>query len=336
SGIRTVVESVVSETQAPPRTYAVADALNSFADAVVAKSKNDASRADASLRASMASDPRFLPAQLLAMKFFAEQGKEADAVAAARQVIALDPANLEAARRVARASLINGDLQQAFALYDLVLKRDPKDAEALNLLARHAVSAGDTAKFGQMLGRLRALPTMQVEAHEPDILAAAGRIEAATDRYYTIEETAQDSPALALKIGRFSVLRHSVPVAEEVELKKLATSDPLYGYHMLRAYIAAAKQNRAEALSELDKALNAAVPGDDSWTCAAEVHALLANTSGVFESLERAAKRKEPTAGYVLAHPLFRYLESEARFQKLKGELTAQQAETRAALAALR
>lgn len=105
---------------------------------------------------------------------------------------------------------------------------------------------------------------------------------------------------------------------------------------MMNAYIAAEKQDRAAALRELTAALGAAVPGDESWTYAAEVHALLDDTPGVMTSLEKAAQRKEPTAAYVLAHPLFRYLASDPRFVELKGKLTAQQAEIRTALAQVR
>jgi tetratricopeptide (TPR) repeat protein len=332
SGIRAIVQYVVSEVRAQPRSYAVADALNSFADAVVARSVNDAARTDSSLRASLASDPNFLPAQLLAMEYFTATGNGADALAAAKQVVALDPQNLGAARRVARESLIIGDLQQAFALFDVVLKLEPKDAEALNHVARYAISAGDTAKFTATLARMRGLPAMQVSVHEPDVVAASGRIDSAIQRYYVVEEKVKGSPALALKIGRLSVLRHSLEIAD-IELKQLAQTDPLYGYHMLRAYIAAEKKQRDEALQELQAATAAAVPGDDTWTCAAEVHAILDDTQGVIDSLERAAQRKEPTAAYVLAHPLYRYLENEARFQKLRETLVAQQAEIRTALA---
>jgi tetratricopeptide (TPR) repeat protein len=334
SGIQTVVQWVIAEVQAKPRTYA-ADALNSFADAVVARSRNDAPRADASVRASLASDPKFLPAQLLAMELFASSGRDADAIAAAREVVALDPANLGAARKVARASLMSGDLQQAFALFDLVLRRDPKDAEALNHAARYALAAGDTEKFKALLARLATLPSIQVEAHEPDLLASEGRIGVAIQRYYTIEETAADNSALALKIGRLAVLRHSLPIAE-IEQKKLAQNDPLYGHHLLNAYIAAEKQDRATAKKELDSALASAVPGDASWTYAAEVHAMLNDTPSVLAALEKASQRKEPTASYVLANPLFQYLASDPRFLKVKERLTAQQAEIRTALAQLR
>lgn len=331
NGIRTVVQMVVDEVHARPRNFAAADALNSFADAVVARSQNDTSRTDTALRAAIASDPKFLPAQLLAMEVF----RDADAIAAARQVIELDPSNLEAARKVARASLAGGNLQQAFAFYDLILERSRGDGEALNHVARYALSAGDTQTFTATLAKLKGVPAVQVTAHEPDALAAAGRIDVAIQRYYVVEEQTPDNAALALKIGRLSVLRHSLPIAE-IELKKLASSDPLYGRHMLAAYMAAEQQQRADAFQELQSALSASVPGDDAWTCAAEVHAILADTGGVLDALEKAAARKEPTAAYVLAHPLFRYLESEPRFQKLKATLTEQQAEIRAALAPLR
>jgi len=335
SGIRAVVEQAVTEARAKPRTFAAADALNSFADAVVAKSANDAARADTSLRAALASDPNFLPAQLMAMQLFADAGKNEDAIAAAKQVATLDPANLDAARRVARASLISGDLQQAFAFYDLVLEREPNDAESLNLIARYAVSANDTAKFNATLARLKRVPPLQVEAHEPDLLAAAGRLGVAADRYYDVASKGQGSPALSLKMGRLYVLRHTLVLADD-ELKKLAQSDPLYGHHMLKAYIAAEYRNAAEAKSELDKALTAATPGDDSWTAAAEVHAILADTSGVLAALEKAVQRKEPTAAYVLANPLFRYLASEPRFQKVAATFTEQQGEERRALATVK
>jgi len=332
SGIRAMVTWILEELDAEPRTYAATDALNWFADAAVARSLNDSGREEASLRAAMTAAPSFLPAQLMAMEFFSAQGKEADALAAARQVMVLDPENLNAVRKVARTSLMAGDLQQSFAAFDLVLRREPKDAEALNLVARYAVAAGDTEKFTATLARMRGLPAMQVSVHEPDSLTAAGRIETAIQRYYTLEEKSPASAALALKIGRLSVLRHSLEMAS-IELNKLAKSDPLYGFHMLSAYIAAQKGEREVAQRELETALASSVAGDDAWTSAAEVHAVLNDTPAVMAALEKAAQRKEPTAAYVLSHPLFRYLENEPRFQKLKETLLAQQQEIRAALA---
>jgi Tfp pilus assembly protein PilF len=333
SGIRSMVEFVTTEVKAKPRTYAAADALNSFATALSARSANDNVAADTALRAAMQSDPQFLPAQLLAMEFFAATGKDADAVAAAKQVVALDPANLDAARKAARASLIGGDLEAAFGLYQRILDREPKDAEALNLTARYALAVGDTQRFNATLGRMRGLPPMQIAAHPPDLLAASGRLSTAVDRYYDVNP--RDGAALSLKIGRLSVLRHSVPLAED-ELKKLSQSDPLYSYHMLNAYIAAENRKRDEAVGELEKALTAAVPGDDSWTSAAEIYAILNDTKGVMAALQKAAQRKEPTAAYVLANPLFKYLENDADYAKLRESLTAQQAEIRTALAQLK
>lgn len=331
TGIRAVVEQALAEAKAKPRNFTAA-ALNSYAEAVVAKTRNDPAGTDASLRAALASDPNFLPAQLLAMQFYADNGRNAEALTAARQVATLDPNNLDAARRVARASLVSGDLQQAFAFYDLILDRQPADAEALNLVARYAVSVNDTARFNATLARLKKVPALEVTVHEPDLLASAGRLGLAADRYYDLTESGGRNATLALKIGRLYVLRHTETLAEE-ELKHLAQNDPLYGYPMLKAYIAAENRKAAEARKELQSALSAAEPGDDSYTAAAEVHAILNDTSGVLSSLERAAQRKEPTSAYVLANPLFRYLESEPRFQKLRADLTAQQDEVRRALA---
>jgi hypothetical protein len=334
SGIRAVVEQAVSEAKAQPRTFAAADVLNSYADAVVAKSVNDSVRADTSLRAALTFDPNFLPAQLMAMQFYADAGKQDEALAAAKQVALLDPRNVDAARRVARTSLLRGELEQAFRFYDVVLDREPNDAESLNLVARYAVSANDTAKFNATMLRLKRLPALQVTAHEPDLLASAGRLGVAADKYYEIASNGGGNAALALKSGRLYVLRHTLILADE-ELKKLADSDPLYGYRMLKAYIAAENGNAAEAKKELAAALTASEPGDESWTCAAEVHAILNDTGAVLSSLEKAAKRKEPSAAYVMANPLFRYLASEPRFEKLRAYLTAQQEEIRRALAAV-
>jgi serine/threonine protein kinase len=334
SGIRAVVDSVLANVHAQPRTFAQAAAVNSFADAVLARSVNDGARADASLRAAMASDPQFLPAQLLAMDFFTARGNEAAAIAAAKQVVVLDPANVGAAKRVAQSSLAGGDIASALAHYDLVLKHDPKNADALNCIAQYALSANDGPRFTATLTKMRALPPVHVTAHDPDLLAAAGRIDAAIGRYYKVEETSPENAALALKIGRLAVLRRSLPIAE-VEQKKLANLDPLYGYHLLTAYIAAENRNAGEADKALKQAIAAARPGDTTWTSAAEVHAILSDTPGVLTALERAAQRKEPAAAYVLAHPLFRYLENDPRFQKVAASFTRQQEEVRGALAQL-
>ncbi|HVR41038.1 MAG TPA: protein kinase [Thermoanaerobaculia bacterium] len=332
SGIHSVVEWVTADVSAPAHPPIAAAAMNAFADALLANASNDTTRADASLRAALTADPNFLAAQMLAMHFFESNGNVTDSLAAAKQIVVLDPANLDAARVVARANLGAGDLQQAFAMYDRILKRQANDAESLNLVARYALGSGDTEKFGAVLRRLNAVPARSVAAHPPDVLVVSGRFEAAISPYYDIEVNVPNNPALALKIGRISVLRHSLPIAD-LELKKLSESDPVWAFHLLKAYIAAQNGTKAEAETELQIALAAATPGDESWTSAAEVYALLADSPRVITALEKAAQRKEPTAAYVLANPLFRYLQSEARFQTLRDTLTAQQNEMRVAVA---
>ncbi|HET7436646.1 MAG TPA: protein kinase [Thermoanaerobaculia bacterium] len=331
SGVAVLVQWVTAEVRMKPHAIAAADAMNAFADALVARSQNDANRTDASLRSAINADPNFLPAQLLAMHFFESRGNAADSIAAAKQVVTLDPANVDAARLVARASLQEANLAQAFSMYGAVLKQDPKDAEALNLVARYAISANDQPRFAAALSRLKGVPAKNVAAHEPDTLLATGRIDAAVNRYYDIEADVPDNATLALKIGRLGVLRHTLGIAD-FELKKLAQLDPLYGYHMLQAYVAAEKRDRPSAAKELALALAAAQPGDDSWTSAAEVYAILADTKNVLTALDKAAKRKEPTAAYVLANPLFRYLANDPQFDAIRQALAAQQAEIRAAL----
>ena len=332
SGISALVQWVSSQVKMQPRAIAAANAMNAFADAVVAKSMNDAARTDASLRTAIAADPNFLSAQLLAMQWFESSGRTADALAAAKQVAALDPTNLTATRKVADASLVAGDLQTAFASYGAILQREPRDPEALNLVAKYALASGDTARFNAMLARLKRIPVTAVQSHEPDALAAQGRLDTAAQRYYDVEASMPNNPALTLKIGKLAVLRHSLEIAD-IELKRLEQTDPLYGHHLLQAYMAAEKRDRATAEAQLKAAQSASTPGDDAWTCTAEVYAILADNDGVLASLEKAAQRKEPTAAQVLTSPLFRYLSNDPKFDALKSALTAQQAEIRNALA---
>jgi hypothetical protein len=120
-----------------------------------------------------------------------------------------------------------------------------------------------------------------------------------------------------------------------LEIKKLEQSDPAYGAHILKAYLAAQSGNKGASASELKAAQPASKPGDDYWTSVADVAAMNGDARGVNDALDRAAARKEPTASYVLSNPLFGFLQSDARFLKIRGKLAAQQNEIRAALAAV-
>jgi predicted Zn-dependent protease len=180
--------------------------------------------------------------------------------------------------------------------------------------------------------RLNAAPKDVVAVHAPDILVASGKMETAIDQYYDIEVDVPNNPALSLKIGRISVLRRAMPIAE-LELKKLEANDPSYGHRLLSAYMAATRGARDEAEQELDAAAAASVPGDDFWTSAAEVYAMLGATTEVIDALEKAAARKEPTAAYILTNPLFEYLRSDSRYRALRATLSRHQAEVRSAVA---
>lgn len=329
SGIQSLVTWIASDLKIPPRSATSADAYNAFAVAVASSAAKDDAKAELALRSAIKADPNFLPAQLVAFRFFDARGKDSDAVAAAKQVIALDPTNVDAARRVARASLAGGDLPSAFKGYAAVLQHDHSDAEALNILGRYALAAGDNAHFHAALSRLGASDAAEV--HAPDALVASGRIDNAAEKYYDLEQRTPHNPALALKIGRIAVLRHSPEIAE-IELKKLEQTDP-HGTHILRAYLAAQSGNKAAADAEMKTAASASKPGDDYWTTVAELAAMRGDARGVNDALERAAARKEPTASYVLTNPLFGFMQSDARFLKVRETLTAQQNEIRLALA---
>jgi hypothetical protein len=324
-GVPPVVQFVTAKLNLPPRISTTSAAMNAFGDAVSAVEN---AKIDAALRTTLKADPKFLPAQLMAMRFFTSEGKNADAVEAAKQVVTLDPSNMDAAHAVVTASLAAGDLTSAFNAYGAILKHDPKNADALNTLGRYALAAGDTQKFGTCLARVR---PDQAMIHEPDVLVAAGRIDAAADKYYDVKVKNPGNVALSLKIGRLSVLRHGVQIAED-ELKNQQSMDPKYGAHILQAYIYAQGGNRAGAQTEMEAAKAASKPGDEYYTDLAEVAALAGDPKGTVDALENAANHKEPTAAYVLASPLFTFLQSDARFNKVREKMTTGQGEIRAAL----
>jgi len=331
SGIQSVVQYVSAQLNLQQRQPAAAAAYNAFADAVIANAASDVKKTDSALRAAIKADPNFVPAEMLAMRFYATHGREADSLAAAKSVLAADPANLEAARAVARSSLKSGDLATSINAYSLILKKNPADIEALNIIGHYAYSVNDSAKFAAVLRRLSSEPAA-ASIHEPDLLLASGRIDSAVQGYYAVEEKVQNNPALALKIGKCAVLRHSTPMAE-LELKKLQDNDPNYGLHILKAYMAASSGAKADADAELKTALNASKPGDDYWTTVAEVAVINGDNKAVLEALKKAVDRKEPTANYILTNPLFAYLQNEEDFQGLREKLVAQQNEVRTALA---
>jgi len=333
SGVQAFVSFVASELKLPPRQpFTSAAAMNSFAEALTASAANDKGKTESALRAAIKADPRYLPAQLMAMSFFTAHGDDKSAVEAAKQVTTLDPTNLDAARHVAHDELRGGDVRNAFGIYNSILRQKPADVEALNLVARYAAGVGDAQHFNGALVKLRRANPLQVTAHDPDILLASGKLDDALSAYYDVEVKVPNNAALALKIGRLSVLRRSTSIAE-LELKKLETADPSYGLHVLKAYVAAQQQNRAAAESELKLAQAASTPGDEYFTNAAEVYAMLGENAQVISALEAAAQRKEPTVNYTLMNPLFGYLRSDARFQNVRVKLATQQEEMRAALA---
>lgn len=332
SGIHAVLGWISAQARVPVRGVTQSpEALNAYAAAVAAIAANDPAKADASVKAAVTADPGFLEAQLLAMRYFSIHDDAVQSVAAAKQIMLLDPSNLDAARLVARTTLSLGDVQAAFAAYNVILRNNAGDPEALTQVARYALSAGDMTRFNAARARMRITPSV-IALHDGDELAANGRFQPAIDRYFTIEEKVPNNPALSLKIGRFSVLNHSLPIAD-LELTKLQQSDPMYGYHLLKAYIAAHQRNAAEAEQELTAASQASTPGDDYWTSAAEINVLLGQNDKVLEALEKAVARKEPTGSYIISNPLFGYLAQDKRFQKIREAAAAEQQDIRTALA---
>lgn len=331
SAVQSLVDCVARQTRTRPNATTPA-ALNAFTDALAARANNDAVNTDAALHAAIAADASFLPLQAVAMDIFSAEGNDKDAFESARQVMALSPRNIDAARLVGRGSLARGDVPAALAAYGEVLHVAPTDVESLNTIGNYSFSAGDSRHFAAALVRLKQVTPSQSSIHEPDLLTAAGRFDDAIQKYYDVEVEVPNNAALSLKIGRIAVLRHTTDIAK-LELEKLQKSDPDYGYHLLKAYIAAANRARDEVDSELATALKASRPGDSYWTSAAEVYALVGDAKKVLSCLQTAADRREPTISYVLADPLFEFLGSEPKFQQLRTTLTARKVEIRAALA---
>jgi serine/threonine protein kinase/Tfp pilus assembly protein PilF len=332
SGVAAVVQWISSIAKVRVAVAAAPEAVNAFGDALTARSNKDDARYEASLRTATKSDPNFLPAQLLAMDYFDAHGNREEALAAAKQVFALAPERVAAARKVARGGLQAGDIATGLTAYRAILKTEPKDSESLNTIGRYAFAAADAPRFAAVMARLKDVPPADRAVHEPDLLLASGKIDAAIDQYYNIEVDVPNNPSLSLKIGRIAVLRHTMTVAD-LELAKLQKSDPQYGYPLLKAYMSAQQNAKAAAGQDLAAALAASRPGDDYWTSAAEVYAMLGDTKAVIDALEKAASRREPTMAYVLTDPLFTYLASDTRFRAVRASIGQRQEEVRAALA---
>jgi hypothetical protein len=332
SGVAAVVQWISSIAKVRIAVAAAPEAVNALGDALTARSNKDDARYEASLRTATKSDPNFLPAQLLAMDYFDAHGNWEEALAAAKQVFALAPERVAAARKVARGGLQAGDIATGLTAYRAILKTEPKDSESLNAIGRYAFAAADAPRFAAVIARLKDVPPADRAVHEPDLLLASGKIDAAIDQYYNIEVDVPNNPSLSLKIGRIAVLRHTMTVAD-LELAKLQKSDPQYGYPLLKAYMSAQQNAKAAAEQDLAAALAASRPGDDYWTSAAEVYAMLGETKAVIDALEKAASRREPTMAYVLTDPLFTYLASDSRFRAVRASIGQRQEEVRAALA---
>jgi serine/threonine protein kinase/tetratricopeptide (TPR) repeat protein len=334
SGARSLVAWICAQLRIhPPDVSRSQEALEEFADAVAAyAAKRPAGEVDRALKASMAADPSFVPLQLFAMRIYSERRDLKRAADSARQVLSRDAGNVSALQTMARISASGGDAVSSIGYWNLSLENDPRNVAAINALGRFALAANDPAVFERAVGRLRIAGAADLgELHPPDLLVASGKIDAAVDQYYDLELKEPDNPALALKIGRISVLRHSGSIAD-LELKKLQTLDPFYSRHLLEAYIAAQAGQKEKAATELELAAKGAPIGGDLYTSAAEIAAMTADARGVVTNLEKALKNSEPTASYVLVDPLFGYLRSDSAFQSVRESFASQREAIKAAL----
>jgi tetratricopeptide (TPR) repeat protein len=281
-------------------------------------------------RALARSDPNFAPGQMLALDVFETIRDDAAATAAARAILALDPRNIDVRKRHAAILARTGGALEALDHFIAVLRERPEDIDALRAIGTYALAANDGVVFEKAMNRLSDLGGTQ-ELHPPDLLLVAGRIDQAATRLFELQDEDANNPALSLKIGRVAVMRRMMTISD-IELGKLRETDPSFGYPLLNAYILAERQDRAGAAVELQRALGSARWFDLPHTHAAEVHALLGNSRGVIEALERAVANGEPSGSYILKNPLFSYLGNDPRFRRLRPKIESQIAEIGAAL----
>jgi hypothetical protein len=286
--------------------------------------------AESLLRQLTAAEPRFVPLQLLAAEFHGARREFPLALAAARNAAAAEPREPARLHLVASLEARTGETAAAAATFARLLEIDPGDAAALEALGRYALAAGEREMFGRLLERARAAGSGAL--HPPDVLAAAARVDQATRAYFDIEVDEPENAALAYKIGRLSVIRRSLAIAD-LELGKLEKSGSTASAHLLRAYIAAEKGDRKTAAAELQSARAIAAWNDEVETASADVAAILNQPREAVAALRRAAERGEPTYGYLLASPLFEFLASESGYAPVRKEIEARR---RALAAALR
>lgn len=282
------------------------------------------------LQSVITADPKFVPALRLGLELFANDPDRARAIQTGQRLLALHPDETSTRRRLVSWQLAAGRFADAVPHLEALLEADPRDAEALFHVARLSLSALDEKRFHEAARRHAAASGKQ-HFHDADLALAQGKMDAAARSYYEAERADPQNPALALKIGKIAVLRHSMSMAE-LQLGKLRRLDPQYGYPLLQAYIAAEKRLPDEAGKQLQQARTAATWKDDPLTSSAEVYAILSHNAMVMESLKSLASSGEATLSYTLSNPLLRYLEVEAEYQALRAGLEQKRAELRSAL----
>lgn len=299
--------SLVSEVPTANRKFAEASTLwreQHKADAAIENAIRDA----------LTADPGFRAVHNLAFEYFDATENAAGAAEAGQFLLQEDPDNVDLLRKVARYRTRSGRPAAAVANWKRVLAKAPADREALVALGGAALSAGEAGAFQKILRQLG----KDSPFHAPDLLLSNGRIDAAAAQYFDLEAADPASPSLALKIGTVSVLRRSMPIAE-LELKKLEQSDRGYGRPLLRAYMFAQSGARDEAMKEWATASLGTKPGQDApFTALAEIEAILGKPDALLAALQKAVSRGEPTLNYILHSPLFRFLNSDPRFQEIR------------------
>lgn len=282
------------------------------------------------LHGVITADPRFVPALRVGMDWFASEADPTRRTEVASKLVELYPEENATRRQLVQWLLGAGRISEAIAHVNGLLRSNPLDADALATVARLSLSAADPERF-QAASRLHYDATGARLFHQGDMAFAQGNLDAAARTYYEAEREDPQNAALALKIGRIAVLRHSMDIAD-LELEKLSRLDPDYGYPLLQAYIHAERREPLDAEISLKRAAASARTLHDLNTSAAEIFAILGQHPRVMESVRNAFTRGEATLNYSLTNPLLRYLDVEPDYQSLKAQMLQRRSTLRSAL----
>jgi hypothetical protein len=301
-----------------PRT---AEVRRTFSAAVGSGRQGTLQRAQ-QLAAALENDADFLPGWWWIHRAELEgAGVQELRLEALRNLSRLLPEDAELARDLGQRELERGSLPQALRAFARVRSSEGADGEVGGIFGLAALAAHQRALFLRLVEE-----TESPRLHPADFAVSEGRIDDGVKEYYASQPDEPDNHFLSFKIGRIAVLRRSPQIAA-LELEKLekAGAEPMAS--LMRAYVAADRQDRAAAERELRPVIESPRWEDSVSFHAAEIYALLRDERRALAALERSVERGEPMMQAIPRNPLFRYLFNEPRFREIVRRLGERQRE---------